>query len=44
MQHGLKTSYRDFREYLEEKYLDILIEFEHLYNIAQVDLEDPRIS
>lgn len=44
MQHELKTSYRDFREYLEEKYLDILIEFEHLYNIAQVDLKDPRIS
>ena len=32
LEHGLKTTYWDFREYLEENYLDFLITFEKMYN------------
>ena len=42
--HGLKTSYWDFRCFLEEVYPGFLQKFEHLYNIEHLDLFDPRVS
>ncbi len=42
--HGLKTSYWDFRQYLEKNYPDFLQEFEDLYNIDWIDFSDYRIS
>lgn len=42
--HGLKTSYWDFRNYLEEHYHDFLYTFEYLYDIGQFDSSDLRIT
>lgn len=42
--HGLKTSYWNFREYLENRYPEFLREFENLYNIVRIDFTDPRYS
>ena len=44
MAHGLNTSYWNFREYLDINYPEFLYEFERLYNIAQIDFSDPRVS
>lgn len=44
MAHGLDTGYWKFREYLEEHYPDFLCRFEELYDIATIDVTDPRIT
>lgn len=41
--HNLDTSYWSFREYLDDKYPDFLVAFEHLYNIGRIDFSDLRI-
>ncbi len=41
--HGLKTSYWDFRSYLEEKNEEFLIEFEKMYGHYAVDLNEYHI-
>ena len=41
LEHGLKTAYWNFREYLEENHLDFLIAFEKMYNFYPVDFGDP---
>lgn len=41
--HGLDTSYWNFREYLDDIYLEFLQEFERLYNIGRIDFLDPRV-
>ena len=37
LEHGLKTAYWNFREYLEENHLDFLIAFEKMYNFYPID-------
>lgn len=44
LEHGLKTAYWNFREYLEEKHLDFLIAFEKMYNFYPVDFGDPYVG
>lgn len=44
MAHGLKTSYWNFREFLDKTYPEFLLQFEGLYNIYSPDFSDPRIS
>lgn len=41
--HGLKTSYWDFRTFLEENHFDFLWRFEKLYNLRYLDVDDSRI-
>ena len=41
LEHGLKTAYWNFREYLEENHLDFLIAFEKMHNFYPVDFGDP---
>lgn len=42
--HGLKTSYWDFRGFLDKNYPEFLREFERLYDIGRIDFWDPRVS
>lgn len=42
--HGLKTTYWDFREYLEENHIEFLIAFEKMYNFYPFDFEDPYVG
>ena len=44
LEHGLKTTYWDFREYLEENHLDFLIAFEKMYNFYPIDFGDPYVG
>lgn len=44
LEHGLKTAYWNFREYLEENHLDFLIAFEKMYNFYPVDFGDPYVG
>ena len=44
LEHGLKTTYWDFREYLEESHLDFLIAFEKMYNFYPIDFGDPYVG
>ncbi len=44
IEHGLNTSYWNFREYLEKTYPEFLQEFEWLYDIESIDFTDPRVS
>lgn len=39
--HGLKTSYWDFRTYLEENHWEFLLAFEKLYDFEPFDEADP---
>lgn len=42
--HNLDTSYWSFREYLDDKYPDFLVAFEHLYNIGRIDFQIPELE
>ena len=42
--HGLPTRYWDFRNYLEENYLEYLLTFEKMYNFSPADFGDPYIG
>ena len=44
LEHGLKTAYWNFREYLEENHLDFLIAFEKMYNFYPIDFGDPYVG
>lgn len=44
LEHGLKTAYWNFCEYLEENHLDFLIAFEKMYNFYPVDFGDPYVG
>ena len=42
--HGLKTSYWDFRKYLEKYAEDFLVQMENLYSIAPFERLDKRFK